>query len=149
MPHRNGPDVFFSFPGRKGSVIIIQLAAQHQFQTHHHRLQAAHSPPHPRSVHSWRRSFRNRLAVPAPGNNNSFARGGGLTVIQRPPSRGYLIMYSHGTRNQLIERITRRRLNRDLQNIPLQWKWTARGRRRRETLKQREAGGCCVVAGSV
>jgi hypothetical protein len=20
MPHRNGPDVFFSFPGRKGSV---------------------------------------------------------------------------------------------------------------------------------
>lgn len=33
MPHRNGPDVFFSFPGRKGSVIIIQLVAQHQFQT--------------------------------------------------------------------------------------------------------------------
>lgn len=23
MPHRNGPDVFFSFPGRKGSVSII------------------------------------------------------------------------------------------------------------------------------
>ncbi|OWR53439.1 hypothetical protein KGM_207417 [Danaus plexippus plexippus] len=22
MPHRNGPDVFFSFPGRKGSVSI-------------------------------------------------------------------------------------------------------------------------------
>lgn len=25
MPHRNGPDVFFSFPGRKGSVSIVFL----------------------------------------------------------------------------------------------------------------------------
>jgi len=25
MPHRNGPDVFFSFPGRKGSVSFYNM----------------------------------------------------------------------------------------------------------------------------
>lgn len=25
MPHRNGPDVFFSFPGRKGSVSLLYI----------------------------------------------------------------------------------------------------------------------------
>lgn len=25
MPHRNGPDVFFSFPGRKGSVSALRV----------------------------------------------------------------------------------------------------------------------------
>lgn len=25
MPHRNGPDVFFSFPGRKGSVSLVSF----------------------------------------------------------------------------------------------------------------------------
>lgn len=30
MPHRNGPDVFFSFPGRKGSVsnVLINFPSQ-------------------------------------------------------------------------------------------------------------------------
>jgi hypothetical protein len=33
MPHRNGPDVFFSFPGRKGSVSKIYIKNQHHFQS--------------------------------------------------------------------------------------------------------------------
>jgi hypothetical protein len=33
MPHRDGPDVFFSFPGRKGSVSKIYIKNQHLFQS--------------------------------------------------------------------------------------------------------------------
>ncbi|CRK90982.1 CLUMA_CG004671, isoform B, partial [Clunio marinus] len=33
MPHRNGPDVFFSFPGRKGSAIVLPPLAKWPFKT--------------------------------------------------------------------------------------------------------------------
>lgn len=31
MPHRNGPDVFFSFPGRKGSVSLCYILYSNGF----------------------------------------------------------------------------------------------------------------------
>lgn len=42
MPHRNGPDVFFSFPGRKGSVSrvrtnLISLTSIHPNPKSHHQ----------------------------------------------------------------------------------------------------------------
>lgn len=32
MPHRNGPDVFFSFPGKTGSAIILPPLAKWPYE---------------------------------------------------------------------------------------------------------------------
>lgn len=33
MPHRNGPDVFFSFPGRKGSAVVLPPLAKWPYES--------------------------------------------------------------------------------------------------------------------